>query len=38
LENAAFSGFSERPISAASAGLAPNPPNKADAAPAVAAA
>src|SRR5258707_1100511 len=37
LEKAAFNGFSERPISAASAGLTPNPPNKAVAAPAVAA-
>src|SRR5258708_16643829 len=38
LENAAFNGFSERPISAASAGLTLNPPNSALAAPAVAAA
>ena len=38
LENAAFSGFSERPTSAASAGLTPKPPNRAVAAPAVAAA
>ena len=29
LENAAFSGFSERPTSAASAGLTPRPPNSA---------
>lgn len=38
LENAAFSGFSERPTSAAIAGSMRNPPSKADAAPAVAAA
>jgi hypothetical protein len=37
LENAAFNGFSERPTSAASAGLTPNPPSRAVAAPAVAA-
>jgi len=38
LENAAFSGFSERPTSAASAGLMPMPPSKAAAVPALAAA
>ena len=36
LENAAFSGFSER-AAAASAGLMPNPPSRAVAAPATAA-
>ena len=36
LENAAFSGFSER-ATAASAGLMPNPPSRAVAAPATAA-
>ena len=38
LEKAAFSGFSERADSAASAGLMPSPPSRAVAAPAVAAA
>jgi hypothetical protein len=38
LENAAFSGFSERPTSAANAGLTLRPPNIAAAVPAVAAA